>query len=153
MLEEAEDIFYSMNCLRYPVGRSVPSYHGPQFLQSLSTVRRNAMRHVVFSTVSASQALDTITTLRTVTNIETLKIERTQSIRYMDVGSWKLLKKQLIAALTNFKHLRKLEIVTPSAKALNLVEEQQMRDLDAIDVMLQVAVSRPQQTGGNEETT
>lgn len=142
VLVEAEDMFYSLNRFRYPSGPSVPPYHGSLFLQSLNPVRRNAIRHVVFSVVSAGATLEILKELREAPNIETVRIERTQSIRFIDVRAWRILSKQMGTALERMCCLQKMQIITPATSVLMQVERERLLELNEVDAMLHAAVPR-----------
>lgn len=78
--------------------------------------------------------------------LKTLRIERQHGIRYIDVGTWKLLARQIMLELENFVELKELEIVTPETKTITAIEKRRMEDLEKVDEMLREAVSRKRES-------
>jgi hypothetical protein len=141
---EAESIFYTINHFQYLTTRP---RHATAFSQSLSPVRRNAIRRITISVSSGSEALSQIQELTLLSKLQTLRIERRLDVRYIDIGTWKLLAKQIKMELEKFSGLRELDIFTPDVMVSatsrgRAVEEQRMGQLAQIDALLQGVVSR-----------
>ncbi|KAH8812888.1 hypothetical protein F5884DRAFT_856179 [Xylogone sp. PMI_703] len=137
---EAEPIFYSVNHFQYPV--ETPRF-ATGFCKAINPNRRDAIRSLTIVVSSGSQALRIIEELIPLSKLQKLRIERRQSIRYLEIESWAVLAKQLKMELEKLSELRELEIVTPDAATLTQVEEDRMRRLCRIDSLLQEVTHKP----------
>ena len=137
---EAEPIFYSINHFQYPL--ETPRL-ATSFCKAIGPKRRGAIRSLTIVASSGSKALSTIQELALLSKLQKLRIERQQSIRYIDMETWVVLAKQLKRELENLSELRELEIVTPETITPTEVEEHRMRRLDQIDALLQEVTSKP----------
>ncbi|RFU33962.1 hypothetical protein B7463_g2384, partial [Scytalidium lignicola] len=137
---EAEPIFYSINHFQYPV---VTPRLATSFCKAINPNRRDAIRSLTIVASSGSKALCTIQELTLLSKLQKLRIERQQSIRYIEIESWVVLAKQMKMELENLSELRELEIVTPETITPTRVEEDRMRRLGQIDALLQEVTSKP----------
>jgi hypothetical protein len=131
---EAESIFYSINQFQCPIETSSLA---PGFFQSIGPIRRDAIRSLTVSVSSGSKALALIQDVTLLSKLQKLRIERQLCIRYIDIGTWVVLAKQLKTELKKLGELRELEIVTPETVTPTPEEEQRMQRLVQIDCFLQ----------------
>ncbi|RDW84241.1 hypothetical protein BP6252_01831 [Coleophoma cylindrospora] len=136
---EAELIFYTVNHFQYPL--KSPRGVAAVFPQTINPKRRAAIISLQVSVPAASAALSTIQELALLPRLQRLRIERLHSVRYIDVGQWAVLAKQLKMELEKLAELRELEIVTPETVELTSLEEQRIRRLGKIDASLQHVAS------------
>jgi hypothetical protein len=131
---EAEPIFYTINHLQYPLTTPRPARN---FAQTLNPYRRNAIEQLTILATSGADALSTIEEIKPLSKLRKLRIERRQSIRFINVGDWKVLAKQIKNALEEFQELEGLEIVTPETRTPTTPEEdERFERLELVDKML-----------------
>lgn len=114
-LDEAEEIFYSMNRL----------FVEKAFWASIGPRRRDAITRITVA--------ESIHSLPNAPNLKSLYIVRRLSVKYINPHWWAAMAPQLIAEIEKMESLEEIKIFTPNAKDLNEHEIARQRRLNEID--------------------
>ena len=134
---EASTIFYYVNSLYYD---RAETRVGSGLFRSLSPGRRDHITNITILVSSGDDAYEEIKDIAVLSELQSLRIERKQTIRWTNIQHWIYFAKEMKVELQKLDKLQNLEIYTPETLAMTAVEEQRLQRLNSIDDMLREAI-------------
>lgn len=129
--DEAEELFYGTNRI---------FVDDTDILGSLGRRRRDAMTSVAVPAQSAGALLARLQDVQQLSNLQSLHIIRTLSVKYIDPRSWAVMAPQIMAEIKKMKALKEVKFITPEAKDLTEHELASQSRLSEIDARIRNAV-------------